>query len=184
MATVVVQARSQQTWVNGWCVQRSIGIDAVEGVGRAPDHRWARLPISHYSELAVAPAGRRSRDIVDKAITALLNLEHRGAQGAEPRSGDGAGILIQVPHEFLREVVDFELPALGSYATGIAFLPQSSKDAAAACAAVEKIAEAEGLQVLGWRNVPTDDSSLGALSRDAMPTFRQVFMTGASDMAL
>ena len=57
--------------------------------------------------------GRRTRDIVDKAITALLNLEHRGAQGAEPRSGDGAGILIQVPDAFLREVVDFELPARG-----------------------------------------------------------------------
>ncbi|WP_042907438.1 glutamate synthase central domain-containing protein, partial [Mycobacterium avium] len=128
--------------------------------------------------------GRRSRDIVDKAITALLNLEHRGAQGAEPRSGDGAGILIQVPDAFLREVVDFELPPEGSYATGIAFLPQSSKDAATACAAVEKIAEAEGLTVLGWRNVPTDDSSLGALSRDAMPTFRQVFMAGASGMTL
>lgn len=128
--------------------------------------------------------GRRSRDIVDKAITALLNLEHRGAQGAEPRSGDGAGILIQVSDEFLREAVDFELPAPGSYATGIAFLPQSSKDAAAACAAVQKIAEAEGLQVLGWRSVPTDDSSLGALSRDAMPTFRQVFLAGASGMAL
>ncbi|MGZ4510153.1 MAG: glutamate synthase central domain-containing protein, partial [Mycobacterium sp.] len=128
--------------------------------------------------------GRRSRDIVDKAITALLNLEHRGAQGAEPRSGDGAGILIQVPDAFLREVVDFELPAPGDYATGIAFLPQSSKDAAAACAAVEKIAESEGVQVLGWRNVPIDDSSLGALSRDAMPTFRQVFMAGASGMTL
>lgn len=76
------------------------------------------------------------------------------------------------------------MPAPGSYATGIAFLPQSSKDAAAACAAVQKIAEAEGLQVLGWRSVPTDDSSLGALSRDAMPTFRQVFLAGASGMAL
>ncbi|MDD4868558.1 MAG: glutamate synthase central domain-containing protein, partial [Mycobacterium sp.] len=128
--------------------------------------------------------GRRSRDIVDKAITALLNLEHRGAQGAEPRSGDGAGILVQVPDAFLREVVDFELPPAGSYATGIAFLPQSSKDAATACAAVEKIAEAEGLTVLGWRSVPTDDSSLGALSRDAMPTFRQVFLAGAADMTL
>ncbi len=128
--------------------------------------------------------GRRSRDIVDKAITALVNLEHRGAQGAEPRSGDGAGILIQVPDAFLREIVDFELPAPGSYATGIAFLPQSSRDAAAACAAVEKIAEAEGLQVLGWRDVPTDDSSLGALARDAMPTFRQIFLAGASDMTL
>ena len=128
--------------------------------------------------------GRRSRDIVDKAITALLNLEHRGAQGAEPHTGDGAGILIQVPDEFLRAVVDFELPPQGSYATGMAFLPQSSKDAATACAAVEKIAEAEGLAVLGWRQVPTDESSLGALARDAMPTFRQVFIAGAEGMEL
>ncbi|MBV8928737.1 MAG: efflux RND transporter permease subunit, partial [Mycobacteriaceae bacterium] len=128
--------------------------------------------------------GRRSRDIVDKAITALLNLEHRGAQGAEPHTGDGAGILLQVPDEFLRAVADFELPEPGSYATGIAFLPQSSKDAATACNAVEKIVEAEGLQVLGWRDVPTDESSLGALARDAMPTFRQLFITGASGMQL
>ncbi len=128
--------------------------------------------------------GRRSRDIVDKAITALLNLEHRGAQGAEPNTGDGAGILLQVPDAFLREVVEFDLPAEGSYATGIAFLPQSSRDAAAACESVEKIVEAEGLEVLGWRDVPTDDSSLGALARDAMPTFRQVFIGGASGMDL
>jgi len=128
--------------------------------------------------------GRRSRDIVEKSITALLNLEHRGAAGAEPHSGDGAGILIQVPDQFLRAVVDFGLPEEGSYATGIAFLPQSAKDAANACAAVEKIVEAEGLQVLGWRDVPIDDSSLGALARDAMPTFRQLFIGGASGMTL
>src|ERR1700741_851866 len=128
--------------------------------------------------------GRRSRDIVDKAITELLNLEHRGGQGAEPHTGDGAGILIPVPHEFLRAVVDFDLPERGSYATGIAFLPQSSKVASEACEAVEKIVEAEGLQVIGWRSVPTDESSLGALARDAMPTFRQVFIAGASGMEL
>lgn len=128
--------------------------------------------------------GRRSRDIVDKAITALVNLEHRGAQGAEPNTGDGAGILLQVPDSFLREVADFELPEAGSYATGIAFLPQSSRDASTAAEAVEKIVEAEGLKVLGWRQVPTDDSSLGALARDAMPTFRQLFIGGASGMDL
>src|SRR6478735_5909182 len=128
--------------------------------------------------------GRRSRDIVDKAILALVNLEHRGAQGAEPQTGDGAGILLQVPDEFLRAVVEFDLPEYGSYATGIAFLPQSSKDAATACEAVEKIVEAEGLEVLGWREVPTDESSLGALARDAMPTFRQLFISGTSGMNL
>ncbi|WP_134069282.1 glutamate synthase large subunit [Mycobacteroides salmoniphilum] len=128
--------------------------------------------------------GRRSRDIVDKAITALLNLEHRGAAGAEPNSGDGAGIMLQIPDKFFRAVVEFELPAEGSYASGIAFLPQGSKDAATACEAVEKIVEAEGLTVLGWREVPHDDSSLGALARDAMPTFRQLFISGASGIDL
>jgi glutamate synthase (NADPH/NADH) large chain len=120
--------------------------------------------------------GRRSRDIVDKAITALVNLEHRGAAGAEQNSGDGAGIMIQVPDRFLRAVCEFDLPDEGSYATGIAFLPQSSRDAVLACEALEKIVEAEGLTVLGWRDVPTDDSSLGALARDAMPTLRQLFI--------
>ena len=92
--------------------------------------------------------------------------------------------MLQVPDSFLRAVVDFELPAEGSYATGIAFLPQSARDAVTACEAVAKIVEAEGLDVLGWREVPTDDSSLGALSRDAMPTFRQLFIGGASGLEL
>ncbi len=120
--------------------------------------------------------GRRSREIVDHAITALVNLEHRGAAGAEHNSGDGAGIMIQVPDKFLRAVCEFDLPDEGSYATGIAFLPQSARDAVLASEALEKIVEAEGLTVLGWRDVPTDDSSLGALARDAMPTFRQLFI--------
>ena len=132
--------------------------------------------------------GRRSREIVDHAITALLNLEHRGAAGAEPNSGDGAGIMIGIPDKFLRAVCSeregFDLPEEGSYATGMAFLPQSSRDAAQACEAVEKIVEAEGLTVLGWRDVPIDESSLGALARDAMPTFRQLFIGGASGMEL
>ncbi|GGL25841.1 glutamate synthase large subunit [Nocardia jinanensis] len=127
--------------------------------------------------------GRRSRDIVDKAITALLNLEHRGAAGAEPNSGDGAGILIQVPDRFFRAVVDFDLPAEGSYATGIAFLPQARREAARACYGVEKIVKEEGLAVLGWREVPIDESSLGALSRDAMPLFRQLFIASPADTA-
>ncbi|WP_024801345.1 glutamate synthase large subunit [Nocardia sp. BMG51109] len=130
--------------------------------------------------------GRRSRDIVDKAITALLNLEHRGAAGAEPNSGDGAGILIQVPDRFFRAVLAesdaaFELPPEGSYATGIAFLPQARREAARARYHVEKIVREEGLAVLGWREVPIDESSLGALSRDAMPTFRQLFIASPPD---
>ena len=119
-------------------------------VGMTPQQSGLYNPAFEHDSCGVAMVvdmhGRRSRDIVDKAITALVNLEHRGAQGAEPHSGDGAGILLQVPDAFLRAVVDFDLPEAGSYATGIAFLPQSSKDAAAACEAVEKIVEAEGLR--------------------------------------
>src|SRR6187399_3790609 len=108
----------------------------------APSSQGLYNPAFEHDACGVAMVadmhGRRSRDIVDKAITALLNMEHRGAQGAEPNTGDGAGILLQVPDKFLRAVVDFDLPEPGSYATGIAFLPQSARDAAAACAALEK----------------------------------------------
>src|SRR5688500_3029798 len=98
--------------------------------------------------------GRKSHDIVEKGLRALCNLDHRGAAGAEPTTGDGAGLLLQVPDAFLREVVDFELPAAGAYATGIAFLPVGSA-ADEAAAAIEKVVVDEGLTVLGWRDVPT-----------------------------
>jgi glutamate synthase domain-containing protein 1 len=155
---------------------------------QAPGVTGLYNPVNEHDSCGVAFVvdmhGRRSRDLVDKAITALVNLEHRGAAGAEPNTGDGAGIMIQVPDRFLREVVDFTLPAEGSYATGIAFLPQGSEDSRQACASIEKIVESEGLTLLGWRDVPVDDSSLGALARDAMPNFRQVFISGASGMDL
>ncbi|MGI8937269.1 MAG: glutamate synthase large subunit [Iamia sp.] len=120
--------------------------------------------------------GRASRDIVDKGLLSLCHLDHRGASGAEVNTGDGAGILIQVPDRFLREVVDFTLPAVGSYATGIAFLPQGADEADAAAEAIDKIVASEGLAVLGWRAVPVDTSSLGSMARDVEPTFRQVFL--------
>lgn len=123
--------------------------------------------------------GRASRDIVEKGLLSLCHLDHRGASGAEVNTGDGAGILIQVPDRFLREVVDFDLPPAGSYATGIGFLPQDAEQADAAAAAVEKIMASEGLEVLGWRDVPVDASMLGTMAREVMPTFRQVFVAGA-----
>jgi glutamate synthase (NADPH/NADH) large chain len=121
--------------------------------------------------------GRPSREIVDAGLTALLHLDHRGATGAEANTGDGAGVLIQVPDRFLREVVDFDLPPVGHYATGIAFLPagESTSDATDA---VDKIVASEGLTVLGWRDVPVQPDSLGSMARDVMPVFRQVFVAG------
>jgi glutamate synthase (NADPH/NADH) large chain len=122
--------------------------------------------------------GRRDHDIVRRALTALLRLEHRGARGAEANSGDGAGILIQVPDEFFRAVVGFDLPVPGGYAVGTAFLPVA--DADAAVAEIERLAEEEGLVVLGWRELPTDPdgADLGPTARAAMPAFRQLFVAG------
>ncbi|MBL0748210.1 glutamate synthase large subunit [Nocardioides baculatus] len=132
--------------------------------------------------------GEASHDIVAKALTALRNLDHRGAAGAEVNSGDGAGILLQVPDAFLREVVDFDLPGARAYAVGTAFLPGDADQVAATRRRIEEIAEEEGLAVLGWRDVPVDDSTLGATARSVMPTFAQLFVAGrasrVSGMAL
>ncbi|KRF34311.1 glutamate synthase large subunit [Nocardioides sp. Soil805] len=132
--------------------------------------------------------GVASHDIVAKALTALRNLDHRGAAGAETNSGDGAGILMQVPDAFLRDVVDFDLPAQRSYAVGTAFIPGDQAAVAAARARIEEIASEEGLSVLGWREVPVDPSTLGATAISVMPTFVQLFVSGSgtrvSGMAL
>ncbi len=124
--------------------------------------------------------GRPSHAIVAHALTALHNLDHRGAAGAEPSSGDGAGITVGVPDGFLRSVVGFELPAVGSYAVGIAFLPTDEADAARVTEIFEAVVIEEGLILLGWRDVPTDSGELGPTARSVMPRFRQVFLAGAA----
>ena len=121
--------------------------------------------------------GVASHAIVEQGLAALRNLEHRGASGAEPESGDGAGLLVQVPDAFLREVVDFELPEPGGYAVGLVFLPDDDAAEAAAVARTEELAADEGLTVLGWRDVPTAPALLGATARSTMPRFRQLFVT-------
>src|SRR6202171_1992996 len=120
--------------------------------------------------------GRPSHDIVATALGALCNLDHRGAQGAEANSGDGAGILLQVPDQFLRAVVDFDLPPRGAYGVGLCFLPADLTLAQESIDLLEAIMLDEGLRVLGWREVPVDESSIGATARSVMPSFRQVFI--------
>ncbi|HEX8972161.1 glutamate synthase large subunit [Oryzihumus sp.] len=129
--------------------------------------------------LVATMRGSAGHDIVDHALTALRNLEHRGATGADPEVGDGAGILTQVPDAFLREVVDFELPAQGAYAVGIAFLPVEPQEQAQTVATIEDLAAQEGLRVLGWRDVPVDADLVGETARACMPVFRQLFVTAA-----
>ena len=120
--------------------------------------------------------GRQSRDIVATALGALCNLDHRGASGAEVNTGDGAGILIQVPDRFLRAVVDFALPPAGAYGVGLAFLPADATDAEKAMGQIDRIVAEEGLRVVGWRAVPVDDSMIGPTARSVMPSFWHVFV--------
>ena len=121
--------------------------------------------------------GVRSNELVVTGLQALTNLEHRGATGAEPDSGDGAGILLQVPDRFFQEVTEFDLPAAGAYAVGIAFLPSIPEYAQDAMSAIEVSVTDAGLQVLGWRDLPINPDCLGKTSREAMPTFKQLFVS-------
>jgi glutamate synthase (NADPH/NADH) large chain len=125
--------------------------------------------------------GEADHTIVEQALTVLRNLEHRGATGSEPDSGDGAGILMQVPDAFLREVAGFALPAAGHYAVGIGFLPVEDEDRAKAVESIERIAAEEGLTVLGWRDVPSAPGLLGATARSTMPYFSQLFVADAGN---
>jgi glutamate synthase (NADPH/NADH) large chain len=127
--------------------------------------------------------GRRSHNIVSMGIGALCSMEHRGATGAEADTGDGAGVLIQIPHRFLSEVAGFPLPALGSYGVGLAFLPSETAHRIEAQHAIEKIVKEEQLEVLGWRDVPVDPSSIGASARTVMPFFAQIFITSKDGLA-
>ncbi|HEX6787237.1 MAG TPA: glutamate synthase large subunit, partial [Acidimicrobiales bacterium] len=131
--------------------------------------------------------GRPSRRIVDLAIGALCNLEHRGATGAEPDTGDGAGILLQVPDRFLREVAGFPLPPAGQYAVGLCFLPTDDVAREKTVAAIEALVAEEGLHTVGWRDVPVEPAVLGESARRVLPVLRQLFVadpSGTSGLAL
>ena len=126
--------------------------------------------------------GTPGHDIVVNALTALTNLDHRGATGADPLVGDGAGILTQVPDAFLREVTGFTLPEAGSYAVGSAFLPADPDVRARTVAGIEDLATEEGLEVIGWRDVPVTPSLVGKAARDCMPHFAQLFVTSTNGL--
>ncbi|MCG6965879.1 MAG: glutamate synthase large subunit [Chromatiaceae bacterium] len=120
--------------------------------------------------------GEQRHDIVRQGLTILERLHHRGAVGADPRAGDGAGLLLQLPDAFLRAVVDFELPEQGQYAVGMLFLPRDDQSRAAAQNTVEDLVTAEGQHVLGWRDVPVDNGGLGYSVLPTEPVIRQVFV--------
>ncbi len=123
--------------------------------------------------------GRKSHKIVEDGIKIVLNLEHRGAVGADPRAGDGAGMLVQIPHKFfLKEAarLGFTLPEPGQYAVGHIFMPRDPKGQEIVRTAYERVLAEEGLALIGWRDVPTDNSSLGVSVLPTEPAHAQVFV--------
>ena len=129
--------------------------------------------------------GRRSYQTVERGLEVLINLGHRGACGSDPQSGDGAGILLQMPHEFFRQKVGelgFELPPPGEYAVGMVFVPQDAAEGRACEAILERVVVEEGQVLLGWRDVPVDPSIIGDGARSVMPRIRQVFVGRGESM--
>ena len=123
--------------------------------------------------------GKQSNTIIRQAITVLDNLDHRGATGSEPNSGDGAGILLQIPHKFLKQScagLNIDLPEPENYGVGMVFFPGEREDRLQCEKLVEKIILEEGLEILGWRKVPTDNSKLGKSAREKEPSVRQLFI--------
>ncbi|MFL5424761.1 MAG: glutamate synthase central domain-containing protein, partial [Myxococcales bacterium] len=130
--------------------------------------------------------GRPSHEIVMQALEVLLNLEHRGATGAEKDTGDGAGILLQMPHAFLArecQKLGIDLPPPGRYGAGMVFLPPSEGGREAIGKLFEDTVRAEGQHLLGWRDVPTENSSLGGTAKASQPIIRQVFIGRGDDIA-
>jgi glutamate synthase domain-containing protein 1 len=125
--------------------------------------------------------GAKSHDIVRQALDLLINLEHRGACGSDPGTGDGAGILVQMPDGFLRASVTFPLPAAGAYGAGLVFLPTDEAAKASLRGLVERIAGEEGRPVIGWRVVPTGLERIGRAAAAVAPAFEQVFVAAAPD---
>ncbi|MCZ2146573.1 MAG: glutamate synthase large subunit [Bryobacterales bacterium] len=129
--------------------------------------------------------GIPSHDIIQKGIQILINLTHRGACGCDPRTGDGAGITIQIPHKFFQKEcarLGFTLPSPGEYGVGMVFLPVESNSRLRCEGILERIAREEDLEVLGWRDTPVNSNAIGRLARSSQPYIEQVFIASTSGM--
>jgi glutamate synthase (NADPH/NADH) large chain len=129
--------------------------------------------------------GEQSHEIILNGLQILINLAHRGACGCDPETGDGAGILIQIPHKFfVRECGDlgFTLPPAGEYGVGMVFLPVEPSNRLLVEGILEKIAREEGLTILGWRDTPVNADAIGRVARASQPYIEQIFIRGASAM--
>ena len=126
--------------------------------------------------------GEASHAVVEKALDALENLEHRGAEGADPNTGDGAGILLQIPDAFIRSVAGVELPAPGRYGVGVCYLPSDPERRLVLERLIEETIEAEGQRAIWWRDVPIDERHVGDTARLSAPVIRQVLVEASDDI--
>ncbi|WP_198517063.1 glutamate synthase large subunit [Tenacibaculum sp. SZ-18] len=120
--------------------------------------------------------GEKSNEIIHDALEILIKLEHRGAVSSDGRTGDGAGILIDIPHEFFKRICDFNLPEVKEYAVGQVFLPKKFNQSSFCEKVLEEEFKNQGLYVLGWRDVPVDTSNLGAIAAKSQPKIKQIFV--------
>ncbi|HVA94849.1 MAG TPA: glutamate synthase large subunit [Candidatus Dormibacteraeota bacterium] len=156
------------------------GLPAAQGLYR-PEHEHDACGIGFVASIE----GRKSHDIVVKGVQILINLAHRGACGCDPQTGDGAGILIQIPHAYFdREcsALGFSLPAPGEYGVGMVFLPVDPHDRLICEGIIEKITSEEGLSVMGWRDTPINGNAIGRLARNTQPYIEQIFIRCAPGM--
>ncbi len=126
--------------------------------------------------------GEKSHEIVEKGLQVLENMVHRGAESADNKTGDGAGILVQIPHEFIL-LQGIPVPAKGKYGTGLVFLPKDDKKATLCLNVIRENIEKEGLQLLAVRDVPTNSEILGEISASNEPLIKQLFVTGAANQS-
>jgi glutamate synthase domain-containing protein 2/glutamate synthase domain-containing protein 1/glutamate synthase domain-containing protein 3 len=147
-----------------------------------PDHEHDACGVGFVANIR----GEKSHEVVSKGITVLINLEHRGACGCDPETGDGAGLMVQIPDAFLRREcrgLGVELPEPGRYAVGMIFLAEDEAAAARQTALLETIVAEEGQEVLGWRDVPHDEEAIGWVARESMPQVRQLFVAARGAQA-
>src|SRR5271154_83776 len=156
------------------------GLPKAQGLYR-PEHEHDACGLGFVANIE----GQKSHDIVLKGIQILINLTHRGACGCDPETGDGAGILIQIPHKFFeRECASlgFTLPAPGEYGVGMVFLPVDPQDRILCEGILEKTAREQGLTVLGWRDTPINGDTIGRVARNTQPYIKQIFILRAPGM--
>ena len=160
--------------------ENQVGLPHAQGL-YDPSHEHDACGIGFVAHIK----GHKSHDIIEKGIQILINLTHRGACGCDPETGDGAGLLIQIPHAFFtRETakLGFTLPAVGEYGVGMVFLPLDRHQRLEAEGIIEKIVIEEGLRLLGWRDTPTHGDAIGRIARGSQPYIQQLFVGHALGM--